>query len=140
MNRGGLYVQEYYYQRGREEVHRRTNDNTNSRIMFFSVLEGVALVACSVVQVHPPHPHRPARSTPHASDRRVWWLRALRCEPLPSNTHAPSPNEGEGVENSEQQVERHTSAERGPSLARSLAWLSVWCRGDTPSWVLPHPP
>jgi len=43
--------QEYYYQRGREEVHRRTNDNTNYRVILSSVLEAIALVGCSVVQV-----------------------------------------------------------------------------------------
>jgi hypothetical protein len=44
-------LQEYYYQRGREEVHRRTNDSTNYRVMLTSVLEAIALVGCSVVQV-----------------------------------------------------------------------------------------
>jgi len=41
-------------------VHRRTNDNTNYRVILSSVLEAIALVGCSVVQVRSPgYPHFP---------------------------------------------------------------------------------
>lgn len=43
--------QEYYYQRARDEVHRRTNESTAHRVVFFSVLEAAALVCSSLAQV-----------------------------------------------------------------------------------------
>jgi len=43
--------QEYYYQKNREHVHRRTNEVTSQRVKMYSAFEAIALVGCSLSQV-----------------------------------------------------------------------------------------
>eukprot|EP00959_Pyramimonas_sp_CCMP1952_P467713 9492068-Pyramimonas_sp.AAC.1 len=46
-----MMKQEYYYQKNREEVHRRTNEVTSERLKLYSAFEAIMLVGCSLSQV-----------------------------------------------------------------------------------------